>query len=304
MSDAACGIANDAGGRGVATAACATTDQAVRTSAAAGASTSAALAAAAVAPEGEALSQHVAACGAALELIHVASLIHDDVLDGATTRRGKPTLVASRGIAMALLAGDYLHAKAAELIVGVGRTEITSAFAGAGVRIVRGEFQDYLCRSTSGSAMSLPIYLDIIRDKTAALFVAACEIGGHLSNTPERERQALAQYGEDFGIAFQMIDDVLDFAPSAKDRFADVSAGVMSLPILLAMRRTNLVPADGRAFIDAVHETGALMDSGILAREHLERARRALSSVRSSEGVAALQGMVRELGSRLDTVEA
>ena len=173
---------------------------------------------------------------AVVELLHVASLYHDDVMDQATLRRGVPSVNAGWGNRVAVLAGDYLVARAAELAVPLGHAAVM-AQSEALRRLVQGQLNE-----TVGAAGTDPgeHYLRVVADKTAALFVLAVRLGAHAAGVPDGRIEALAAYAEAVGIGFQLCDDVLDItAPSdrsGKPAGADVRAGLRTLPVLRALR--------------------------------------------------------------------
>jgi heptaprenyl diphosphate synthase len=174
---------------------------------------------------------------AAVELTHVASLYHDDVMDEASTRRGVPSVNAQWSNRVAILAGDYLVAKAAELAAPLGTAAIEEQVRML-ARLVTGQL-----RETVGAGRDTDperYYMSVIADKTAALFALAARLGARAAGAGEEAVEALGTYGEALGIAFQLSDDVLDITqPSAragKPANADLREGVATLPVLRAMR--------------------------------------------------------------------
>ena len=154
-----------------------------------------------------------AGLAAAVELLHNATLIHDDYVDESTHRRGRPTVAAAEGAERAIAVGDYYFAKATRLIAEIGISSVTSTMAEALEAICASQIDDVALRGAfPGDHDS---YLRVVRGKTAALFAAACASGALLSEAPPEIVEALRRYGDLLGIAFQMADDMVDFSPSS-----------------------------------------------------------------------------------------
>ncbi|TMD75459.1 MAG: hypothetical protein E6I82_05045, partial [Chloroflexi bacterium] len=150
---------------------------------------------------------------AAVELLHNATLIHDDYVDESTHRRGRPTVAAAEGPERAIAVGDYYFAKATRLIAQIGNGGVTSALAAALESVCASQIDDVAMRgSYPGDRDS---YMRVIRGKTASLFAAACESGALLSGAAPDVVQALGRFGDLLGTAFQMADDMVDFSPSS-----------------------------------------------------------------------------------------
>lgn len=173
-----------------------------------------------------------------LELLHTATLIHDDVLDNSSDRRGFPTLNALWGERVSILMGDYLFAKVLQLGVDTDRPEILRIIARAVKDMGRGELWQTLKGNDEG--LTPEEYYDLIRDKTAGLFSAACELGGIAAGADPDQIERLRLIGEGFGLAFQIRDDVLDLT-GIEERLGkpvgqDVTNGKMTLPCILALQ--------------------------------------------------------------------
>lgn len=170
---------------------------------------------------------------AAVELLHNATLIHDDYVDESTYRRGRPTVAAAEGAERAIAVGDYYFAKATRLIAEIGISSVTSTMAQAIEAICASQIDDVALRGAfPGDHES---YLRVVRGKTAALFAAACASGALLSDAPAEVVDALRRYGDLLGIAFQMADDMVDFSPSSgKPVGLDIRQRVLSLPLIYA----------------------------------------------------------------------
>ena len=143
----------------------------------------------------------------AIEVLHTATLIHDDIVDRAESRRGVPTTVAEYGREIAAATGDYLFAEAFSGLAGIGDPRLVRAFAEASVGLAAGELEQY---RANGADVEVEAYLEHIRKKTAGLFQVACVAGGTLGGLSLVQIDALASYGQALGIAFQMSDDIMD----------------------------------------------------------------------------------------------
>ena len=190
--------------------------------------------------------RHVA-LAAAVEFIHTATLLHDDVVDASDLRRGRDTANAVWGNKPAVLVGDFLFARSFELIVEDGSLRVLEILSRAAAVIAEGEVGQLVTANDTTSTEAA--YLAVIEAKTAALFAAASRIGAVIAERPAAEEAALGRFGRNLGIAFQLIDDMLDFSArpgelgkSVGDDFRD---GKITLPILLAIERGD---ADERAF--------------------------------------------------------
>lgn len=170
----------------------------------------------------------------AVELLHVATLIHDDLLDKSTMRRGIPTISSRWDQKSTVLAGDFMLAKAAKISAQVGNFEVMSIFADAIMAICEGEIrQDFNGHTLSPDRTD---YYDRIHAKTASLFAACTESAAVLSKAPEPERIALREYGHNLGMAFQIADDVLDFVGTTREVGkpvgSDLRQGIVTLPTI------------------------------------------------------------------------
>ncbi len=182
-----------------------------------------------------------ASLAAAVELLHNATLIHDDYVDESTHRRGRPTVAAAEGAERAIAVGDYYFAKATRLIAEIGNTGVTTAMAVALEAVCASQIDDVAQRGAyPGDRAS---YLRVVRGKTAALFAAACASGAALSDASPDVVHALHRYGELLGIAFQMADDMVDFsARSGKPVGLDIRQRVLSLPLIYAAEDREVGP--------------------------------------------------------------
>src|SRR5829696_7055727 len=151
---------------------------------------------------GEPGQENLLGAATAIEVLHTATLIHDDIVDRAKSRRGVPTTVAAYGCELAAATGDYLFAEAFSELARIGDPRLIRAFAEASVGLAVGELEQY--RGANGATVDVEAYLEHIRKKTAGLFKAACVAGGTLGGLSLVQIDALASYGQALGIAFQM----------------------------------------------------------------------------------------------------
>ncbi|HWK36670.1 polyprenyl synthetase family protein [Sphingomonas sp.] len=243
---------------------------------------------------------------AAVEFLHTATLLHDDVVDSSDLRRGRRTANIIWGNPASVLVGDFLFSRSFELMVEDGSVKVLKILANASAVIAEGEVNQLTAvrRIDLGEER----YLDIIDAKTASLFAAACRIAAVVAERPEAEEVALDAYGRNLGIAFQLVDDALDYVSDAgtmgKEAGDDFREGKMTLPVILARSRGD---ADARAFwkdamegrrnqdsdlaeaIDRVRATRAVDDTLARARHYGQRAIDALGMF--TDG-AARQAMV------------
>jgi octaprenyl-diphosphate synthase len=215
--------------------------------------------------------------GTVLEFIHSATLVHDDIIDEATTRRGRPSMNYRWGNNITVLFGDYLFAKAMKLALGAGSLRIMETLADVTLRMIEGELLQV--RNEGRIDLSEAEYLDVIERKTAALFSCCCELAGHLAQVEPERLDALRRYGLNLGMAFQIVDDLLDFtgAPTklGKPSAQDLREGKATLPVIDLLADG---PAGAHERVRAVM-TGApeadveglkqiLQESGALERAH------------------------------------
>ena len=181
------------------------------------------------------------ALGAAIEAIHCASLLHDDVVDGSKMRRGLPVANFLWGAQASVLVGDFLFARAFALMCGEKNFEILELLSQTAVRLTQGEVRQlYNARALS---MNESECLDIIRDKTATLFRAATMSGAMLAGASETQQRALARFGEKFGMGYQLADDMLDYVAArnslGKQRGDDLRDGKITYPLILCCARAS-----------------------------------------------------------------
>jgi len=272
------------------------------------------LASAATALSIDAPASDAAVSGAvAVELVHLGSLYHDDVMDEAVVRRTVDSVNARWGNLTAILAGDFLLARASELAASLG-VEVAGLLAATIGRLCEGQLLEL--KYAFDVDRSEEVYLTAIDGKTAALLETSCRIGGIVADLPHEHIDAVAAFGHSYGMAFQLVDDVLDLvsdeAELGKPAGHDIEEGVYTLPVILAFEEPNgaelrnlLVngidpEARGRA-IDIVRDGAGITRTIARARAYAELGREALSVLPDSSGVLGLFAAADYL---LDSVEA
>jgi octaprenyl-diphosphate synthase len=178
---------------------------------------------------------------AAVEFIHTATLLHDDVVDGSETRRGKEAANIVFGNPATVLVGDFLFSRAFELMVEDGSLRVLKILSRASAIIAEGEVDQLVAQRKIETSEER--YLSIIGSKTAALFAASTRIAAVVAERSEKDEEALDGFGRNLGIAFQLVDDAIDYdsdaGESGKDRGDDFREGKMTLPVILAYARGN-----------------------------------------------------------------
>lgn len=175
---------------------------------------------------------------AVVELIHTATLIHDDVVDNDSLRRGIPTMNSQWGGAVSIVTGDYLYSRAFEILAEYGDIEIMRCVASTTSRIAHGDLVQALARDDS--SLTEEKYLSIISDKTASLFSCSCRLGAMLGRRINGEVEILSRYGYNLGMAFQITDDILDLTQEdeslGKSVGSDIREGNLTLPLIHTLR--------------------------------------------------------------------
>ncbi|MEO6255606.1 MAG: polyprenyl synthetase family protein [Sphingomicrobium sp.] len=225
---------------------------------------------------------------AAVEFIHTATLLHDDVVDGSGTRRGKRTANLIWGNPASVLVGDFLFSRAFELMVEDGSLKVLKILSHASAVIAEGEVEQLTAQRRIDTGEEQ--YLEIIGAKTAALFAAACRIAPVVAEASEEAEVALDSFGRNLGIAFQLVDDVIDYASDAatmgKGVGDDFRDGKMTLPVILAYARGS---SDERAFWKAAIAGERVADEDLA---------RAIALMRSSDALADTIDRARHYGRR------
>jgi heptaprenyl diphosphate synthase len=257
---------------------------------------------------GDSAAAEVVPAANVVELTHLATLYHDDVMDEATVRRGAPSANARWGNSVAILVGDYLFARAADIAASLG-PEAVRLQARTFARLVHGQIAE-----TVGPRGNDPIahYLHVITEKTASLIATSARFGGMFSGAAPGHVEALARYGETMGIAFQLSDDLLDIASesvqSGKTPGTDLREGVPTLPVLYALAgddtdasalRLREILATGPITDDALHaealvllrESVAMKRARETVRTYAEEARAALAPLPDGSAREALEAL-------------
>ena len=246
---------------------------------------------------------------AIIELVHTATLLHDDVVDASALRRGKITANQRWGNEASVLVGDFLYSRAFQMMVETKSMRVMEILSEATNTIAEGEVQQLLNRNDP--KISEARYLEVIRNKTAKLFEASGQLAAIICRRPANEEQALANYGACLGTAFQLVDDVLDYSATSselgKNIGDDLAEGKPTLPLLYAMWHGT--PAQKKLIrqaiihggldniekiMEAIASTGAIAYTARLAEKAAARAIKSLGIIRrQSIYLAALQGLAR-----------
>ena len=251
---------------------------------------------------------HAPLLATVLEFIHSATLIHDDIIDDATTRRGRPSVNAQWGNNLTVLFGDYLLAKAMEMALQAQSLEVMQKLAEVTLRMSEGEMLQ--TRYEGRIDLSREEYLDLIERKTAALFACCCELAGIVAGVDAERRQALKEFGHRLGMAFQLVDDLLDFTGDAhtlgKPAASDLREGKATLAVLdlvstrdhralrLVRRIVEQGKVDGVQFSELrglLQASGALDRTRKLAAEYVTGASRCLAGFPSGAHRSALEAL-------------
>jgi len=249
--------------------------------------------------------EHLIPMATAVELLHTASLVHDDTIDKSPLRRGLPTLHSILGDNAAIMAGDYLFAKSAELAAMPGNLRVVRLFARTLMALAKGELEETL--TLYNPQQTREDYFRRIDGKTAALFSMAAESGAILSRSPESEIQALKAYGTNLGLAFQVVDDLLDFTGDEKTMGkpvgSDLLNGVLTLPTLLYIEQHpdgNLIKrgfetkGKGPELSEAIAEirgSSLIDESFAVARELVRKAQSSIRPLPDTEAKQALMAL-------------
>ena len=248
----------------------------------------------------------LAAC---VEFIHTATLLHDDVVDESDLRRGNATANAVWGNKPSVLVGDFLFSRAFQLSVADGSLSVLDILASTSAALAEGEVMQLV--TSNDTETSEDAYLDVITAKTATLFSAACRLGGLVAEKSSQEQDALASFGLNLGISYQLVDDALDYSAMEKDLGKaigdDFRDGKITLPILLAFRRGNefernfwkrtmeIGEQDEKDFdtaLEFITKHNALADSFERARHYGSVAKDALGLFKDSPEKHALKDVV------------
>jgi geranylgeranyl pyrophosphate synthase len=249
------------------------------------------------APRGARDAAGVEIAAAAVELVHMATLVHDDVLDEAPLRRGHPTAWATHGEPVAIATGDYLFSRAFAELAALGDSVSIRVLSQTSVELARGEMLQ--AEQARDPGVAPEAVLERCRLKTGRLFAAACALGGRLGGLSDEGCAALDRFGESLGLAFQLADDVLDCAGdptrTGKALGTDLRDGTTSLPLLVAARadevlatalRGPVAAADVLPLLARVEATGALAQVRDTAASYARRAEAELEQAPGSDATA------------------
>jgi geranylgeranyl pyrophosphate synthase len=246
---------------------------------------------------------------AGIELLHTASLVHDDTIDGAQLRRGKPTLNSMFDTGTVIMLGDYLFARSAMLAADTMNPRVVAVFASTLGHICDGQLHEIL--TAHSVEQSNEDYERRIFGKTASLFAGAAEMGAILGGASDPEIEAMRQFGSDVGMAFQIVDDVLDLRGSTeeigKPAGLDLRQGTVTLPTMIFMSQADgsatatevrrivdggtATDDDLRLVANSIRESGALEQALDRAREFVVQAKRQISFIEDNEVVLALESL-------------
>ena len=245
-----------------------------------------------------------------VELIHTATLLHDDVVDASTMRRGRPTANESFGNPASVLVGDFLHTRSFQMMVEAGNMRILQVLSDATNIIAEGEVQQLI--NMHDASLDEAGYLNVIRSKTAKLFEASTQIAAILANASPEVEAACATYGQALGTAFQIIDDVLDYDGDAhemgKNLGDDLREGKCTLPLIIAMQRASAENAgivrqaieqgsteQLQSILRIVKDTGALGATRQAAHNEAIRAIEALQALPPNMYTEAMEQLASQL---------
>jgi geranylgeranyl pyrophosphate synthase len=252
---------------------------------------------------GNSAGEHAVRAATAVELMHMATLVHDDVLDGAPVRRGRPTVVARAGRDRAQEVGDLLLSRSFAELASNGSEREVAELSSAAIALAQGELAQR--RDAYEISISEDRYLGRCLLKTARLFEAACRFGRLASGAPGTEQ--LARFGREIGLAFQLLDDVLDVSGpperTGKARGTDLLDGTVTLPLIIALRidpgleaieLRGLDHSQAEAICDRIEATGALDQVRAQARDGIDRAKRLLEDEAVTAEERQLLGLIAD----------
>lgn len=242
---------------------------------------------------------------AVIEFIHTSTLLHDDVVDSATLRRGNRSANSVWGNQASVLVGDFLFAKSFSVMVGSGSLKILQILSDTTTQLAEGEILQLI--NTCDLEVDEPRYLQVVRDKTAILIAAACQVGGVLGGVGESQELALREFGLEIGTAFQLMDDALDYVADqedfGKEKGHDLFEGKMTLPLIHAYSKSSaaerqeisriidaeeLIPKDLDYICTLIDVKDGIGYTRSRAMERISRAKQQLSIFPDSEARQAL----------------
>ena len=258
--------------------------------------------------------EQVKAVAVALELIHMATLVHDDVVDDAELRRGKPTIKHLYGNRVAMYTGDYILARALEVITTVDNPSVHRLLSKTLVKVVEGEIAQI--EDKYNVDQHLRDYLRRIKRKTASLIATSCKLGAISSGASVKQANQLYRYGYNIGMSFQIIDDILDFTASSeelgKPTGSDLIQGNITLPVYYAMNDPSFLAELKRVFqckdkmsenqiqhlLNLLYQTDAIEQSYRLSNQYLQKALFSISQLPNNRTKKTLQVIANIIGKR------
>jgi octaprenyl-diphosphate synthase len=234
------------------------------------------------------------------EYLHAATLLHDDLVDGAKLRRGKPVANSIWGNSTAVLVGDFLLARGLSIAAVTGKLKVIKVIAGVTESMSQGEIHQLMRKGALD--LTEAEYMEIIRHKTAVLFEGACRISAFIANASKREEKAVSGYGYNMGMAFQMADDLLDYTLDTralgKEVGADLKEGKLTLPVIYALKEADgndrlrmeaiiqnktFSVRDFKLLIKLLEKYGGIAYTKERAKYHIEKAKKTLLVFKPSE---------------------
>ncbi|MBM7661245.1 heptaprenyl diphosphate synthase [Bacillus mesophilus] len=247
----------------------------------------------------------------ALELIHMASLVHDDVIDDAELRRGQPTIKSKWDNRIAMYTGDYIFARSLELMTNIDNPEAHKILSHSIVEVSLGEIEQI--RDKYNFDQHLKTYLRRIKRKTALLIAVSCQLGAVASDAPREIHEKLFLFGYYVGMSFQIIDDILDFTSTEKELGKpvgdDLRQGNITLPVLLAMKddklrakiedvNEHISDIDMKSIILAIKESGSIEQSIKYSDWYLQKALKTVEQLPNNTSKIALINIAKYIGKR------
>jgi octaprenyl-diphosphate synthase len=242
------------------------------------------------------------------EYLHAATLLHDDVVDGADVRRGNPVAHSIWGNPATVLVGDFLLARSIAIAAETDSVPIIDVLANTTAQMSQGEIHQLLHKGDL--TVTEADYLEVIKRKTAYLIRAACQVGALLSEAPKEQVQAMAEYGYQLGVAFQMADDLLDYTADAKvlgkPVGTDLREGKLTLPVICALNRasaddrgrleiiirdSDMTQEDFETVLELIKKYGGFTYTSECAREHIEKAKACLDMFSVSKPRTLLENL-------------
>ncbi|UOQ47576.1 heptaprenyl diphosphate synthase component II [Gracilibacillus caseinilyticus] len=263
---------------------------------------------------GEYNLDHIKNVASSLELIHMASLVHDDVIDDSNMRRGKPTVKANWDNQVAMLTGDYIFAKALQQFTDINKPRAHQILAKTMMELTVGEIEQI--KDKYNLQQNLRTYLRRIKRKTALLISSSCQLGAIVANTDKHTEKVLFRYGYYMGMSYQIIDDILDFTASEKElgkpAGSDLIQGNITLPVLYALEndyikkdlekafenKHEVTPERMRPIIEQIANSDAISQARTVSDLYLRKAYDSLELLPANQAKDALARIANYIGNR------